>query len=177
MAEALMWSRLAERGCDGDVTASSAGFGTEGIPVRPEVLQVMTDASAAAWLHEHRSRRVTPEMVLSADMTVTMTRQHMIEIVTTTPEAWSKTFTLSDLARRAASAGPRRPGEGLDSWVERVHAGRTRLSAMALATGDDIADPIGGRLRVYEATCLEIDRLVTGLAYLMCPGGGAKASR
>ena len=63
-------------------------------------------------LTDHRPRLLDAAMVAAdgADLVVTMTRDHLRTVATLAPQAWRRTFTLKELARRvvvplAAAAG------------------------------------------------------------------------
>lgn len=53
---------------------------------------------------------------------------------------------------RAAAAGGRTPDETLEDWVARLGWGRTRSDLLELASGADVADPMGGLLREFRDT-------------------------
>lgn len=53
---------------------------------------------------------------------------------------------------RAAAAGGRTPDETLEDWAARLGRGRTRSDLLKLASGADVADPMGGLLREFRDT-------------------------
>jgi protein-tyrosine-phosphatase len=128
-------------------------------------------------LSGHRSMRVSPAVVEQADLVVTMTRQHLVELVTEAPSAWTRCFTLGDLLRRAGSVGPRRPGQALDSWLRLVHGGRARAGLLSLDIADDIPDPMGGRLAAFEASRDLLFDATVRLADLLCPAETSPAQQ
>lgn len=169
MAKALFRSRLQELGCDAVV--ASAGSVAAGIEPPEEVVEVM--AGYGIDITGHRSRMLSSELVAHADLVVTMTRQHLIEVVTEAGDAWTRCFTLADLVRRAETAGPPVAGESIPAWVRRLHGARARSSLLSLDLSDDINDPMSGRRPAFDRTAEEIDDLVGRLAKRVCPNGGS----
>lgn len=169
MAKALFRSHLEERGCDAEV--ASAGSFRPGIEPPEDVVDVMADRDID--ISDHRSRMLSTDLVDQADLVVTMTRQQLIEIVTTAGDAWTHCFTLTDLVRRAETAGPPGPSESFPAWVRRLHGARARASLLSLDLNGDINDPMNGRRSAFSRTAEEIDDLVGRLAKLICPRDGA----
>ena len=126
------------------IEVGSAGFVSQGVPPPREVARAMEaiglDVSA------HRSRLVAPGLVERSGLVVAMTRHHLVELAAMAPERWGRCFTLTDLVRRS---GRRQEGESIAGWAERMGAGRTRSSLLALDLADDLPDPMGGRPADY----------------------------
>jgi protein-tyrosine phosphatase len=163
MAQALMRARAAERG--GKVRAASAGFGEPGHAPPRRVIQTMDRVGLD--VSGHVSRQISGQLVEAADVIVAMTRQHLIDVVTLVPDAFTRTFTLHELVRRATAAGPPLPRETQADWIRRLHGGRTRASILALDRADDVVDPLGRRLSAFDRTREEIDALVSSFADLL----------
>jgi protein-tyrosine phosphatase len=163
----LLAARLEELGVDAHV--HSAGLLSPGQRVPDHGLAVMAargfDATA------HRSRRLSADLVGPADLIVAMAREHVREIVATYPGAWGRTFTLKELVRRAERLGRRRAGQRLADYVAQLHAGRRPADLMGSSDDDDVDDPIGARLPVYERTAAEIDDLTVRLARHLAGAG------
>ncbi len=168
MAKALFRAHLQARGCDAEV--ASAGSLAPGIEPPEEVVDVMADFDID--ITDHRSRMLSSQLVAQADLVVTMTRQQLVDIVTTAGDAWTRCFTLTDLVRRAEIAGSPGPSESFPAWVRRLHGARARSSLLSLDLGDDIDDPMNGRRSAYSRTAEEIDDLIGRLAKLVCPTEG-----
>jgi len=162
MAAALLARRLAVLGVT--VPVRSAGMLGEGNPPFPEVVSVMGSYGIEIGLH--RSRVATADDLAGASLVLAMTREHLRYAVTTEPGAWPRAFTLKEIVRRGEQIGPRRPDETFADWIERVHAGRDRMSLLGYSAEDDVADPAGGPLHAYAETAGLLDRLVTRLAEL-----------
>jgi len=163
MAAALLARRL--EGADARVR--SAGLLAGGSPAPPEAVAVM--AARGIDTSRHRSRRMDPAEVRSADLVVGMAREHVREAVAAVPSAWPRTFTLKELVRRAEQTGPRRSGEDLASWLARVGSGRTPAELLGSSPDDDVADPLGGSRSDYERVASELEGLTDRLVELAFP--------
>ncbi len=108
-------------------------------------------------LSVHRSRTVSREILLGADLVIGMARQHVREAVVAAPEAWPRTFTLKELVRRGETSGPRSAEESLSAWLNRLSGDRTTADMMGSSDDDDIADPIGGPRAGFEHMVVEVD--------------------
>jgi protein-tyrosine phosphatase len=147
MAAALLRSRLAQVGATG-FEVESAGFVSEGRAVPPEVVEVMSPSGID--LSAHRSRLLRDELLDRADLILVMTRQHLVDLVVSRPEVWSRSFTLAEILHRAEVVGARHRGEDLPSWTARINAGRARAEILSLPLSDDVPDPIGEPLKDHE---------------------------
>jgi protein-tyrosine phosphatase len=165
MAEALLRRRLADLGSD--ATVRSAGMLADGAPPPPEAIAAM--AGHGLDVSAHRSRRLTPEDLERADLTLAMAREHLRHAVVTAPSAWTRAFTLRELVRRGTKIGPRAPGENLAGWLARVHEGRERAALLGDSPDDDVADPAGGPQRAYTETAAVLSHLLDQLVYLCWP--------
>jgi protein-tyrosine phosphatase len=164
MVEGLLRHKLAAAGVEARV-GSAGVLDDEGRPPSEDGVAVM--AARGIDTSGHRSRRMTAEMLAQADLIVGMARDHVREAVLSSPDAWGRTFTLKELVRRGTDVGPRAPGQPLDEWLAKVHAGRTRGDLLGLSEVDDVADPIGQPLAVYEQTAAELDHLTGRLTALI----------
>jgi protein-tyrosine-phosphatase len=166
MAAAFLSRQLDDAG--GKAVVLSAGLLFDGKPATDNGLAVMADRGID--LSGHRSRKLRPDMLASADMVIGMAREHVREAVALVPDAWGRTFTLKELVRLGEERGGREPGEPLDQWLARVHEGRRRQDLLGDSAGDDVADPIGGPRRSYQRTAEELDDLTARLARLLGNG-------
>lgn len=162
MAEVLLQHQLDRSGVEARV--HSAGEIRGGVPASPGSVRAM--ASRGLDLDDHRSRRMTAELVTGADLVVGMARRHLREAVLACPEAWPRTFTLKELVRRGEAAGPRAADESLAAWLERVVEGRRPADLLGDDLADDVVDPIGSADHVYEATAVELAELIDRLVEL-----------
>jgi protein-tyrosine-phosphatase len=164
MAEVLLQDRLAAAGVDAVVR--SAGDLPGGVPASGGSVRAM--AARGLDLSAHLSQSLTIELAERADLIVTMARRHLRSAVALRPDLWSRTFTLKELVRRAAAVGPR-ASEPFDAWLLRVHDGRQRMALLGEDPADDVADPMGGPDREYEATAVELSELIDAFVALAFP--------
>jgi protein-tyrosine phosphatase len=156
MAEVLLRERLAGLGVDAVV--SSAGELPGGVAASPGSVRAM--AARGLDLSGHASRELTPSLVERADLVIAMGRRHLRNAVALCPDAFPRTYTLKELVRRGVAVGPRRPGQALDEWLASLHSGRTTSSLLGDDADDDVADPIGGPISLYEVTATELGQLL-----------------
>jgi protein-tyrosine-phosphatase len=166
MAAALLSRRLDDAGVKAVV--SSAGCLFDGKPVTDYGLAVMADRGIDT--SAHRSRKVQPDMLASADIVIGMAREHVREAVAMVPDAWGRAFTLKEIVRLGEERGGRATGEALEQWLARLHEGRRRNDLLGDSPEDDVADPIGGPRRSYQRTAEELDDLTARLAGLLGTG-------
>ena len=163
MAAALLGRRLDDACLK--ATVSSAGLLFDGKPVTDHGLAVMADRGLDT--SGHRSRKLRPDIVTEADLVIGMARSHVREAVALAPDAWGRAFTLKEIVRRGEERGGRAPGEPLEAWLARLHAGRRLPDLLDESAVDDVADPIGAPRRDYERTAGELDDLTARLARLL----------
>ena len=163
MAEVFLRRDLARRGVAASV--SSTGTISAGRPASADAVEVLADLGLD--LSTHRSRVIDTEQVAGADLVLAMAREHVREAAVVAPASYWRTFTLKELVRRADERGGPQPGESLDDWLARLGAGRSPTSHLGSSAGDDVADPIGQRLSVYERTATELADLTDRLAELL----------
>jgi low molecular weight protein-tyrosine phosphatase len=170
MAEGLLRRRLGPE-AGGQVT--SAGTRAVALPVSPNA--VLAASERGADIAGHRPRPISTEMLAGEglDLVVTMTREHVREVVALDRTAWPRTFTLKELVRRAGDVGPARDGD-LPAWRSRLGAGRSAAQLLGDDPRDDVADPFGGPLSAYRRTAGEIDDLLARLVALLGLTGGAR---
>ena len=166
MAEVLLRRHLADLGVD--ATVASAGLLEAGNPASAHGVDILRGRGLD--LTTHRSRRMSRDILSSADLILGMAREHVREAVVLDPGLFPRTFTLKELVRRGEATGPRRPGEGLRDWLARVHQGRRSADLMGASREDDIADPIGGPRAAYERLATELDDLLDRLVALAFAG-------
>jgi protein-tyrosine phosphatase len=165
VAAALLERALAERR---DVDGRSWAFTSAGIspleaPLDPNT--VAAAASAGLELADHRPRQLDTATLAAdgADLVLVMARSHLPHVVDLDPEAWPRTFTLKELARRAASAAPSGRDEGFEQWRDRLAAGRLAADMIKPSELDDVADPYGGPWPEHVAMVSELVRVVSDL--------------
>jgi protein-tyrosine phosphatase len=163
MAEVLLRHRLGELGVDARV--ASAGLLRPGQPASQHGVDILRGRGLD--LTAHRSQSMTRELLRSADLVVAMAREHVREAVVLDPSLWPRTFTLKELVRRGEASGPRRAGEPLGDWLDRVGQGRRISDLTGSSPDDDVADPYGGPRPAYERMVAEMDALIDRLVALI----------
>lgn len=151
MAEAMIRQglRAAGPGADGVVVESAGVYGHVGSPIAPGSADALRALGIDAG--DHRGRRLTPAIVGTADLVLTMEERHRDAIVAGAPEAGEHTFTLREFARLAGGqASP--PGDGVAERARAlVQAAGLRRVALPWAGVDDVPDPYGGPGEGYHA--------------------------
>ena len=158
MAAALLAHRLDEASVSARVR--SAGLLPGGRPAWPEAEAVMAERGIDISAHE--SRQLDRLHVAGADLVLGMTREHVREAVVLDPVAYSRAFTLKELARRSGvEPRGRRP---LDVWLATLSADRDVEELLGSDPADDVDDPIGGPISAFRATADELDALIGRIA-------------
>lgn len=165
MAAAILTETLSLAGVHARV--ESAGTRADGQPAVPEVIDALARRGLA--LERIESRQLMPADVAGADLVLGMERDHVREAVMLAPEAWPRTFTLKEIVRRGAFAGPRPPEQSMDEWLARVAGGRKTADLLGADPADDVADPIGRPVHEFETTADELADLSRRLAHLLAP--------
>lgn len=147
------------------LVVQSAGFGPSGVHAQPAAVKVMSRRRYR--LDGHVSTRVTPTMLTTVDLIITMERRHVQELVALSAASWPRTFALRDLVERVDAAGPRGSGQSPLSWLQRLHDGRLPAGAMSDGGLHDIADPTGGPRRGYAATRDDLQALLGRFVLLL----------
>ncbi|WP_300083912.1 hypothetical protein [Propioniciclava sp.] len=150
-AEYLLADAFAD---DPAVVVTSAGTGApEGMPVSPVVGELLRERGIDA--SPHQARYLTPAIVASADLILTATRQHRSAVVSLAPLALRRTFTLRELPRLIAVAGPAAldPAPTPSARLAALLPAALRRRGGATPADDDIEDPIG-RDRAFNAAVL-----------------------
>jgi protein-tyrosine phosphatase len=155
------------------IEAASAGLLPGGMVPPPDVIETME--AYGLDLRDHRSRRMSVDMLGPADLLLGMARRHVREAVVLDGAVWPRAFTLKELVRRGEAVGPRPDRVALHSWVESVHAGRTRAELAGRSSTDEVADPFGGPPEAYREAAAEIGGLVSRLTALLRPEAGGPA--
>ncbi len=167
LGELLLRQRLAALG----VRVHSAGTGAlVGDSMARESQRVARDhgidpVDAAA----HRARALTEDMVMRADLTLTMTADHRADVISRAPSALRRVFTVREFAALAASLdGPTAadpavaPRVRLAAAVARVAAQRGTVS---LGAGcEDVFDPFGRSPDAYDESARQLLPAVDAVA-------------
>jgi protein-tyrosine phosphatase len=167
MAEAMIRRGLRADGADGFVVESAGVYGHEGSPIAPG----SASALRALGIEDdgHRGRLLTPEIVASADLVLTMEERHREAILASSPEAWKRTFALREFARLVGGAPPPE-GDAAARAHALVRVAGLRRTALPWAGVDDVPDPYGGPGEGYHAcAALILGEVGTLLRPLLSP--------
>lgn len=165
MAQVAMTDRAHALGLD--LAISSAGTRLTDHDVQAETITALADAGFAT-NGLHRPRPMTPAIVRDdgSDLVITMTRQHLREVVAMDRLAWPRSFTLREIVRRANTL--RGPVDGWQSWIESLGDGRTARDLAGNDPADDIDDPFGLPLTAHR-DCLRTIRALVDQFVALAP--------
>ena len=166
MAEAVARRRFAGM----PFVFDSAGLIEGGRSMPPAGVEV-----ASEWgfdLAAHVSRRVDTRRLRGWDVILTMTREHVRELVAADAELWPRVFTLPQFVRWLDDHRPSRHVL-LGEWIDMAGADRPRSEMIGASAQDDIEDPVdkppeAWRDLVAELTW-EIDRIADRLTSSSTP--------
>ncbi len=167
MAEGFIRSSLERRfGSQAPAVSSAGTMGWEGSGATPEA--VLAALERQVDIADHTARRLTDEMISTADLVVGMAQEHREVAEELVPQSAPRIFTLKELVRLLDALPPVSEGTqgGLDvrvSAADRLR--RTEFEGNPL--DEDVADPLGLPFDTYRAIAWELDdwcgRLITGL--------------
>lgn len=147
MAQRLLQARL---GDSPDISVSSAGtWGLQGSPMERHAATVLAEAGVEEG--GFRARRLTAPMVRNADLVLTATRQHRVDVLSHDPAVLRRTFTLREMAQLLATL------DGLGAAAAQPHV-RALVESVASARGTiriravdhDVPDPYGADISTYR---------------------------
>lgn len=99
MAEALLKHKIQSENLAEQITVLSAGTFAGGAAASHNAVKVMR--ARGLKLDEHTSRQVSAVLVQAVDLILTMTESHKRLVLSLTPEAAGKIYTLSEFAGQA----------------------------------------------------------------------------
>lgn len=134
MAERLLRHMLQRAGVETVSVQSAGAFAIDGMGASAETQRVLHEAGIDC--RDHRTRRLTADMIQAADLILAMEQLHAEEIVRWMPSAKAKVQLLKPYG----------------------------LSPEHIEGHPNIADPIGKPLEVYEVCCAEISEAVERVA-------------
>lgn len=152
MAGAILAAHVEDADVE-QVTITTAGTHVvEGMPMSWRTRDALAGVDVAPPMH--RSLQLREEHVDTADLVVGLAREHVEYVRRTHPGAAARTATLRRLVRDLPSGS-----EPLGARVASLG-----LESIALEDWEDVDDPAGGELEVFEACAREIRDLVARLA-------------
>jgi protein-tyrosine-phosphatase len=133
-----------------DVRVTTAGTHViEGMPMSWRTRDSIAELGITS--EGHRSHQLTNSDVAAADVVVCLAAEHVAYMRRTHPEAAAKTTTLKRLARDL-------PGTSGATFAERL--AELRLAEVEPEHWEDVDDPAGGDLPVFQACAREILDLI-----------------
>ena len=154
MTEALLRAAAETRGLD--VSVDSAGFVTQDEEATPVVVDIMGERGLD--ISSHRSRKVTAEIVNTADLIVAMERRHVRDLALLANDAVARIDTLGGLVARLQGVDGGSPNERISA------ATATRVASDMLGRGaDEVDDPFGKSKRVNRHTADRLTELSQAL--------------
>jgi protein-tyrosine-phosphatase len=126
----------------------SAGLIHGGRPVPPNGLLV--SAELGLDLADHLSRQADVHGLRDWDVILTMTREHVRELVAADATLWPRVFTIKQFRRWIEENSPP-PGTGLGGWIDSAAAERSRFDIVGTSPHDDIDDPLRSPPEAWRA--------------------------
>ncbi len=118
---------------------SSAGLLDWDEPADPDAARAMV--AFGIDLSEHRSRPVADLDLSSFDLILTMTREHVRELVIREPDLLPVTFTAKSFARTLAAPRENALVGDVAERVRSLSADRPLAAMLGMSPDDDVADP------------------------------------
>ncbi|MFW5898921.1 MAG: hypothetical protein ACOCUN_00475 [Jiangellaceae bacterium] len=140
------------------VTVRSVGVEYTGEPTPSIGISLLEELGIH--LPSNRSTQLTTGLVDDADLVLGMTREHVRDVLELSADAWPKTFTLKEFARRVGEAAPRRRHQRLDDWLASLSEDRETYDLFSSESDDDLMDPFGQRTKVWRQVISEVDELM-----------------
>jgi len=161
MAGAILAARVENAEVD-EIRITTAGTHVvEGMPMSWRTRDALTGVDVTP--PQHRSLQLRDEHVDTADLVVCLAREHVAYVRRTHPDAADRTATLRRLVRDLAP--------GASPLAARLAP--LDLGAVTLEEWEDVDDPAGGELDVFEACARDIHALVAELASALVEEGGS----
>jgi len=159
MADALMSYEVRKH--DLPVAVMSAGLLSGGRSADPRVIKRVKRCGAD--LDGHVSRALSAELVRGADFILTMTADHVVQLVGRFPDAMPRTHTIRHFVQ---SARQRRSDETLLEWATAANS-HARTNYAFTDASEDIDDPIDLPDAAVESLLVELTSLVGWLRRLI----------
>lgn len=150
--------------------ASAGTAAIVGEPIQEHAAALLRDCGIDPG--DFHARQLSERLVVSADLVLTMTREHRAEIAMVVPDALPRLFTIREFARLIPVAaaeielGPAAFGRAM-SLVPAVSA-RRAIIRPGRPSDDDVGDPFGGPAsgyrRPFEVIEAAVERIVAAIA-------------
>lgn len=144
----------------GVLVGSAGTVARSGVAMSPRTAHVISSLGGAT--EGFATRRLTAELVGSADLVLGLAREHREAAVRLCPAALRRCFVLEEFVRLA---------EGADSAAEVVARAAAARGRWPVASADDVEDPAGQPDEVLRWCAERIDRAVRRAAALLSVAG------
>ena len=151
----------------GSVVSSAGTRAVVGHPVSAPMVPLLEQAGAS--VEGFVARQLTAELVRSQNLVLTATRGHRSAVVELVPAAVRRTFTVRELARLLAAAGPL-PGTTVAERIAALPGAVAAVRGPATAADDDVIDPIGRSDAVYRESFDQLAPAVALIAHALVGG-------
>jgi protein-tyrosine-phosphatase len=114
--------------------------------------------------------------VSDADIVLGITREYVREIIAVSPDAWHKTFALTDLMHRPVQPcrGRRRRHQRVSDWLDSIGTGRDSQDGVRADPAEGVPNPFGQRARRWDPSSTRVTTLLAGRSrHSACKGGVA----
>jgi len=159
IAERLFAARLGPQ-VGGFLVGSAGTVARSGAPLSPRTAQVISDLGGSG--EGFATRRLSAELVASADLVLGLAREHREAAVRLCPAALRRCFVLEEFVRLAA---------GADSAGGVVAGAAAARGRWPVVFADDVEDPAGQADEVLRRCAERIDRAVRRAAALLSVAG------
>lgn len=163
--QAVLAARL-EAIAPGSAEVSSCGTGVNPRIDVPTVVRELTSA-AGGDLRSFASRPITPLLLRDADLVLTATAMHRVQVLEELPGAVNRTFRLLEFAALSAAHPPPHPLASREDWQEHI----ARVAAQRATTSGtpefDLSDPFGRDRSAYEAMAASVDPALAQIVALV----------
>lgn len=162
MAEAMLRNAAGEHRAP--LAIASASLDPQHRPIHPTVVQLLTERHLA--VPKTVSDPVSSELVDQADLILTMTGAHAIELAGRFRQVTRRVFTLDHAAQVLPGLGD----DTLVTWQDRIE--RTPRAYPQQPGAIDIADPINGTEDVFRSVARQIEQRCDQLAATLTNAAG-----
>ncbi len=167
VAERMIERGFAQRSVP--VSVASAGFLEDGR--EPDSVMATMAAPLGIDTAGHKSRLVSPELVRSSDLVITMERRHARELIVGAPDVGHRVHTLRGLVAAASNSTlPPPPSGALEQWLKLLTEQRSPSDLMGDNAPDNIEDPHGRSKRHYRKCLEQLEPVCADLVLLLTRG-------
>ena len=122
----------------------------------------------------HRSVQLTAPRIADTDLVLTASRAHRSAVVTTSPAAVGRTFTLQQFARLCDAVQPFSAADPVEAGRELVSRAKLARSSLQPVPGelDDLADPMGHGLSEFRQCADRVQVSIDSILRPLRPDAG-----